>query len=344
VAELAVIDLSPFYEGGPEQRRAVAAAIDDACRNLGFFAVVGHRVPPELVQQTRVAVGEFFSLPLPQKLAVRTANRASGRGYVPVEAETLSYTTTFAAPPDYKETYSIGPPDVGRDPYYLFEPSGVAFSPNMWPAEPESFEPCMRRYYAALGGLADDLLTLTALAFDMPDEWFVSKNDRPTSALRVLRYPPRESLDPGQYPASPHSDYGTWTILHKRSGWTGLQAQALDQSWVDIHAPEGGFVVNVGDLLMRWTGGHWLSTLHRVVPAPPQDEGGEVSLVFFHQPNWDVVVYPWKSDVVQRAELADRYAADAAEQHYYGVTVGEFVFGKYQATVSDEALSPGGRS
>jgi isopenicillin N synthase-like dioxygenase len=187
--------------------------------------------------------------------------------------------------------------------------------------------------------LADDLLTLTALAFDMPSDWFAAKNDRPTSALRVLRYPPREALENGQYPASPHTDYGTWTILHKRPGWTGLQAQALDGSWVDVHSPEGGFVVNVGDLLTRWTGGHWLSTLHRVVPAPPREEGGELSLVFFHQPNWDVVVYPWKTDVVRRPELAERYAADAVEQHYDGVTVGDFVFGKYQATVSEEALS-----
>jgi isopenicillin N synthase-like dioxygenase len=342
MAELAVIDLTPLYEGGIEGRREVAAAVDAACRQLGFFAVVGHRVPLPLVDETRAAVRQFFALPLSQKLKVRTANRASGRGYVPVEAETLSYTTTFAAPPDYKESFSIGP-DGGSDPYHVFEPSGVAFSPNVWPSMPASFEPTMRRYYSVLGALAADLLALTAVAFDMPFDWFATKNDRPTSALRVLRYPPRDALEAGQYPASPHTDYGTWTILHKRAGWTGLQAQALDGSWVDVHAPEGGFVVNVGDLLTRWTGGHWLSTLHRVVPAPPREEGGELSLVFFHQPNWDVVVYPWKTDVVSRPELAQRYAADAVEQHYYGVTVGEFVFGKYQATVSEEALSGGGR-
>lgn len=232
----------------------------------------------------------------------------------------------------------MGPVDAEADPYYLFEPSGIAFAPNVWPSAPGSFQPAMRAYYRALGVLADDLMTLTALAFGLADNWFAAKCDRPTSALRVLHYPPAPDLAERQYPASPHTDYGTWTILQKRPGLTGLQAQAVDGEWVDVTAPEGGFVVNVGDLLMRWSGGHWLSTLHRVMPAPEADPDGEVSLVYFHQPNWDVVVYPVRADVVARAEVEGRYRAGATERHYFGVTVGEFVFGKYKASVSDAAL------
>jgi isopenicillin N synthase-like dioxygenase len=338
--DLEVIDLSPYYQGTESSRRSVAAAVDRACRELGFFAVVGHRVPTELIIETREAVRGFFDLPIEAKLAVRTEDRSSGRGYVPVEGETLSYTTNYEAKPDLKESFSIGPLDAGRDPYYIYEPSGIAFCPNVWPDEPAGFSAALARYYRALGELASDLLSITALAFALPVDWFAAKNDRPTSALRVLHYPPGQ-VPAGQYPASPHTDYGTWTILHKRSGLTGLEAQALDGSWVEIRAPEDGFVVNVGDLLMRWTGGQWLSTLHRVVPIESTDPQGQLSLVFFHQPNWDVVVYPWVTEVAERPELAERYAAGAAERHYYGVTVGEFVFGKYRATVSDEALAGG---
>ncbi len=338
--ELAVIDLAPYYAGGARSRRLVAAAIDPACRDLGFFAVVGHRVPHGLVAETREAVRGFFDLPLEAKLAMRTANRTSGRGYVPIEGERLSYTTNFTARPDSKESFSIGPFDVERDAYHLFEPSGIAFSPNVWPDEPATFSPALQRYYRALGQLAADLLDLTAIAFDLPDGWFAPKNDRPTSALRVLHYPPGATVGEGQYLASPHTDYGTWTILHKGPGLTGLEAQALDGSWVPVRAPDGGFIVNVGDLLMRWTGGHWLSTLHRVVPVGSSDAGGELSLAFFHQPNWDVVVYPWTTEVVQRPQLLERYADGAVERHYHGVTVGEVVFGKYKATVSEDALAP----
>jgi isopenicillin N synthase-like dioxygenase len=341
MVELETIDLTPFYWGDDRDRREVATAIDHACRTLGFFAIVGHRVPGSLVAETRAAVRNFFELPLEDKLAARTENRSSGRGYVPVEGEALSYTTTFQAPPDAKESFSIGPFEIGTDPYYRYEPSGVAFSPNLWPEQPVAFGEALRRYYRALSSLSADLLSMTALAFGLPPDWFVARNDRPTSALRVLRYPPGGRLRDQQYPASPHTDYGTWTILHKRPGLTGLQAQSLDGTWVDVAAPDDGFVINVGDLLTRWSGGHWLSTLHRVVPVAAPDPKGELSLVFFHQPNWDVVVYPFVDEELNRPELAERYAAGATEQHFKGVMAGEFVFGKYQATVSDDALAAG---
>lgn len=340
--DLEVVDLTPFYEGNERDQRRVAEAVDRACRTLGFLGVVGHRVPATLVENTRRVVRDFFELPLPEKLAARTDNRRSGRGYVPIEGETLSSTTAFEAPPDAKESFSIGPFSINNHPYYRYEPSGIAFSPNVWPPKPDGFGEALRQYYTTLDGLAADLLRLTALAFDLPPQWFDARNDRPTSALRILRYPPDARLGQGQFPASPHTDYGTWTILHKRPGPTGLQAQSVEGAWIDVEAPEGGFVVNVGDLLMRWTGGHWLSTLHRVIPCEGSDPAGEVSIVFFHQPNWDVVVYPFV-DEVARPELATRYAPGAAERHYNGVMTADFVFGKYQASVADEFNPTPGR-
>lgn len=119
MADLRVIDLSPYYEGDESDRVKVAGEVDGACRELGFFAVVGHRVPAELISDTREAVRGFFNLSTEAKLAVCTERRDSGRGYVPLQGETLSYPTTFSSPPDLKESYSIGP----------LEP----FSPNVWP-------------------------------------------------------------------------------------------------------------------------------------------------------------------------------------------------------------------
>jgi isopenicillin N synthase-like dioxygenase len=338
VTQVGVIDLARYYEGDEADKMAVAAELDKACREIGFFALVGHPVDNDLVEATRASVREFFELPLDEKMALKPAT-SNGRGYVPMEGEALSYTTSFKAPPDAKESFSIGPFAISDEPYYRYEPSGVAFAPNVWPASPSSFSPNMRAYYEAVSGLADDLMELTARAFSLSPQWFVDKSNRPTSALRVLHYPPRPELTKDQFLASPHSDYGTWTILKKRPGLTGLQAQATSGEWLDVIAPAGGFVVNVGDLLTRWTGGNWLSTLHRVVPVDEVEEGGEVSLAFFHQPNWDVVVYPFTDKVVHRSELEGRFDEGSAERHYFGVTVGEFVFGKYKATVSAEALA-----
>lgn len=337
MVQLRVIDLSSFYSEGAAGRRRVAAEIDAACREIGFFAVVGHGVDADLVEGTRKAVRAFFALPEAAKLATRPAT-ANGRGYVPLEGEVLSSTTAFRTAPDMKESFSIGPFDVGDGPYFRYEPSGIAFAPNIWPSHPPQLSLLLRRYYRALAMLADDLMTLTSLAFGLPENWFAAKFDRPTSALRVLHYPPRVSLEGDQFPASAHTDYGTWTILKKRPGETGLQAQSVRGDWIDVIAPEGAFVVNVGDLLMRWTGGHWLSTLHRVVPVEQVEEGGEVSLVFFQQPNWDVVIYPFTKSDVHRYELEARYKPDSTERHYLGVMVGEFVFGKYRTSVSAGAF------
>lgn len=341
MVQLRVIDLSPFYGGSETERRQVAAEVDAACKEIGFFAVVGHGVDADLVDDTREAVRTFFAQPAEAKLATRSSTN-DGRGYVPLEGEVLSYTTAFRTPPDLKESFSIGPFDIGDEPYFRYEPSGIAFAPNVWPSHPPPLSSLLRRYYRAMAGLGDDLMSLTSLAFGLPEPWFAAKFDRPTSALRVLHYPPRTPLEGGQYPASPHTDYGTWTVLKKRAGETGLQAQTVRGTWIDVIAPEGAFVVNVGDLLMRWTGGHWLSTLHRVAPVEHAEEGGEVSLVFFQQPNWDVVVYPFTAQDVHRDELEARYGPQAPERHYLGVTVSEFVFGKYKASVSDDALRAAG--
>lgn len=334
MTELRVVDLAPFYSGGPAGREAVARELDRACREIGFFVIVGHRVDHPLVARTRAGVRAFFELPLEDKMKVH-APESNGRGYVPVEGETLSSTTAYEAAPDFKETFSIGPIDVGTDRYFRYEPSGVAFAENLWPDEPPGLAEDLRAYYRSCNALAADLMSLTATAFGLSPDWFEPCNDRPTAALRVLHYPETDRLSSGQYPASPHTDYGTWTILQKRAGRTGLQAESVSGEWVDVVVPDGGFVVNVGDLLMRWTGGHWLSTLHRVMPVDEPEPGGEVSMAFFHQPNWDVVVYPFTDDVVWHEAVSGRYRSGSAERDYYGIMAADFVYGKYRASVNE---------
>ena len=171
MTELRVVDLSPFYGGDEADRLAVARDVDQACREIGFFAVVGHRVDLDAVSRTRSSVREFFALPIEEKLRYRQPT-SDGRGYVPVQGETLSSTTAYRAAPDVKESFSIGPFDVGHDPYYRFEPSGVAFAQNVWPERPASLGDDLRAYYGALNALAADLMTLTAMAFSLPVAFF----------------------------------------------------------------------------------------------------------------------------------------------------------------------------
>ena len=109
-------------------------------------------------------------------------------------------------------------------------------------------------------------------------------------ALRALHYPATvgQPLEKQQR-AGAHSDYGSLTILLPQPGSQGLQIADGD-NWVDVPTPEGAFVINIGDLMARWTSDRWVSTLHRVVAKPNQP--ARQSLAFFHQPGWDVEIAP----------------------------------------------------
>ena len=115
--------------------------------------------------------------------------------------------------------------------------------------------------------------------------------DNPKAVLRATNYPPLEKApEPDQFRASPHTDYGTLTIISTNSK-TGLQVCTRSRQWIDVEPPPNSFIVNIGDLMMRWTNDKWISTLHRVTNPPPDQAGKRrQSLVFFHNPNPCVLI------------------------------------------------------
>ena len=117
--------------------------------------------------------------------------------------------------------------------------------------------------------------------------------DKHASAIRALNYPimDKSYCASGYTRASAHTDYGTLTIL--RSGGPGLQVakDTNPPTWVDVPHVEDGFVINLGDLMRRWTNNQWLSTLHQVVnPKSCNEWTRRQSIAFFHNVNNDAVV------------------------------------------------------
>jgi isopenicillin N synthase-like dioxygenase len=151
----------------------------------------------------------------------------------------------------------------------------------------------VQRYYVAMEQLAGKLMEIFALALELPRDWFASRIDRHISALRILSYPEQTAEPiPGQLRAGAHSDYGTLTILYSENVAAGLQVHNKRGVWVDVQAPAGSFVINIGDLMMRWTNDRWISTLHRVINPPRERAGADrrLSIAFFHHPNYDADV------------------------------------------------------
>jgi len=288
--EVPVIDLSGARVGDPGERRRVATAIDDACREIGFFAIVGHGVPERLVADVHRLGHRFFELPPTDKIAARHPVEGMNRGYHAAGRETLAAANDAAAPPDLKEYFHVGPLDAGNDPYYTSAIGRRHFEPNVWPAAPAGFESAISDYYRTMSGLVTFLMRLAALALDVDERFFDDKVDRSIGTMRLNYYPAQPIAPrPGQLRASAHTDYGGFTILSGEDVPGGLQVRARTGRWIDVHTPPTTFVVNIGDLLMRWTNDRWLSNLHRVVNPPP-GEGARLSIAFFNHPNYDVLI------------------------------------------------------
>jgi isopenicillin N synthase-like dioxygenase len=293
MTSIPVIDVAPYLEGTPEGRKKVAAEVNKACEDIGFFLIKGHSVAQETIDRTYDTAASFFQLPIEDKLPIKMPSTNIPRGYTPFKGETLAAGLGKAAPADLKEMIDMGPVDVPGGEYYERAEAANFFHPNIWPAKPAGFQPVMENYYRRMNRLANDLMGIFALALDLPDDFFFDKLDKNMSALRIICYPEQKELpEPGQLRGGAHTDYGTLTILMSDKAAGGLQAQHRDGYWVDVVSGPGTYVINIGDIMQIWTNDRWVSTMHRVVnpPAELADKSRRHSVVFFHQPNYDALI------------------------------------------------------
>ena len=286
-----VVDLSGLREDGAAAGD-VAAAIDDACRSVGFFSVTGHGVDHEVIEQAHRAALTFFDLPVDARLGAAKPSPTAPYGYVPFSAEALSRSIGGAGPPDLKETYNVGP--VGPPPRPLSEMTDPderdVWAPTVWPPAMPELRPALEAYYAAMADLAASIMEGFAIALGLGRGWFDRFIGEHGSALRLAHYPPLAVPPaPGELRAGAHTDYGTLTIL-RLDAEPGLQVQSPDGSWLDVEAPDGALVINLGDLMQRWTNDRWRSTMHRVVVPAGRHAQRRLTMPFFHNANWDARV------------------------------------------------------
>jgi isopenicillin N synthase-like dioxygenase len=291
--DIPLIDLQPFRDGRSQGKQAVAKAVAHAWETLGFLVVTGHGVPAHEGRELHAAATAFFDLPLAEKLAVRRPKNDQNRGYIPYGEETLARMHGGDTPPDYKEVFAIGPDDVPTTPYYTGPLAYPDFAPNLWPKAPLSLRQQMLRYYASMVDLSKLLARIYAVALDLPEDFFAAKLDRHASQLRMLHYPaPQTAFLPGQLRCGAHSDLGMTTILRNEAAAGGLEVQTPSGEWIAAPAIEDTFVVNLGDLMMRWSNDQWRSTKHRV--AVPETErfaqSRRLSMGFFVVPEYDAMV------------------------------------------------------
>ncbi|HVY50940.1 MAG TPA: 2OG-Fe(II) oxygenase family protein [Devosia sp.] len=315
-----IVSLRAFETAGRVDRRAMAAEVDRICRETGFLALTGHSVPEQTIEAAWESARAFFDLPAETKQRARAPFPGYPYGYLGPNTEALAASRGVATPPDLKESFNGGPLST---PPGLTDREALSFcyAPTIWPTEPEGFRAAWEAYYRAMEDLAARIMVLFAAALKLPDDFFEGFIDHPISALRALNYPEQTvAPQPGQLRAGAHSDYGSLTILLPQAGSRGLQIARADGSWMEVPPVPGAFIINIGDLMQRWTNDRWVSTVHRVAnPANPDEaRARRQSFAFFHQPNWF-------------AEIVS--LVDDEPPKYEPVLSGPYLMGKFKSTV-----------
>ncbi len=286
VGTIAAIDLSEFTDGNALQRRRLAARVDETCRQVGFLTVSRHGVNAAIRDRLwRLAHG-FFELEPAEKQTVAPARPGDPYGYFAPYREALAGSRGNLTPPDLKESFNAGPPnrpaglEGGSDERFFY-------TPTRWPSAPADFRRAWLDYYQQMSALAATLMRLFALALGLPEDWFDGYVDHHVSAMRALNYPPLDRQPrPGQLRAGAHTDYGSLTILLTDPDNPGLEIRSTGR-WLPVAAPPDAFIVNLGDLMARWTNDRWVSTLHRVVNPASSPGRRRQAIAFFHQPNFE---------------------------------------------------------
>jgi len=277
--KLAIVDIEPFIEGDEAARKRVARAFGEAFETTGFAVIVGHGVPEALAGDLYGAVTEFFLEPFPAKARYIPEEQTKGRGYLPMGIESVAKTLTGETPPDLCEALVFNAPH---------REAAAGGKPNIWPDEPPRLAPLVKDWTRHMSALTDRLARLSALALDLPEDYFAEAYSDPALVLRFVNYPDQvEPPRPGQMRYGEHHDYGALTILRQDSAPGGLQIKDADGEWKEAGVVPDSFVINVGDLMARWTNNRWRSTLHRV-SNPDRGLTGStrrLSMVAFTGPN-----------------------------------------------------------
>ena len=274
-----VIDFAPAFRGEPGGLDAVASQVRHASEHVGFFYLAGHGVPDEIVDAAFAASREFHAMPLDEKLALRI--NENNIGYLaPNQSIQGASTVHKATRPNYNESFFISH-DRGPD-----HPDALAGTPlrgrNQWPEGHAQMRAAMLAYFKTLQRVGERMLPVLARALGMPAHHFrpFFENEAHVN-LRFLHYPPQESDDPEQFGQGPHTDNSFITIL-ARMEVPGLAVGLPSGEWLAPPLIPGTFLVNLGNIMKRWSNDRFLSTPHGVLNDSGTDR---YSIAFFYSPN-----------------------------------------------------------
>ena len=317
-----MIDVAPLRNGADPV--GVGAELARAAAEVGFLYVRNHGVDPALVERARRAALDFFRLPEEAKREAAT-NRfhhgylkpgstqmydgakldlkesfnwgveLDGESGAVIESEAGSDAESDGAHGVVRRAES----NAGSGNESAGGPGGEGsaespsanplLGPNVWPAAMPALKPSVYPYFEVASACAEDLLRGFALGAGLDAEHFIRCRDRPLSRGSLQYYPPQpEDAAEDQFGVAPHTDFGVLTVLCQDE-IGGLEIRRRDGTWAAMPPIPGTLVVNIGDLLERWSNRRYRSTVHRVINASGRER---LSLVLAYDPNFETLVDP----------------------------------------------------
>ena len=278
IDEIPVIDFERFRSGSADGKASVAAAIRQSAETIGFFYLSGHGVDQGVIDGAFEAGRRFFDLPLEAKREVKIHEQRGYQGYKDVQRPGYQ--------PNLNESFFWGVRDLSPD-----DPDVKAklplHAPNQWPSALPEMRPAFEAYAQGIEALGRQLLGACALALEIDEEFFEASYKKPLALSRIMHYPaapgPRAE---DQFGNPPHTDYGCITLL-AQDEVGGLAVRKRGGGWIEAPSLPGTYIINIADMLMRWTNDRWVSTPHRVINHPGRSR---YSLPTFFDPDYRATV------------------------------------------------------
>lgn len=276
-----LIDFGPMDSDDPAKRAKVGEAVRKACTEVGFLYAVGHGVPKDIIDATFTAAHRFFDQPLVDKKAISVEKSDAMRGYTPLLGENTDPDNNG----DLHEGFDLALDLDADDPDVQAGIYGMAT--NQWPEGLEGFRGALTDYHAAIRTFGEKVFRAFALALELPEDFFAAKITKPMAHMRVLHYPDQSTNDDDKVIGiGAHSDYECFTILCTDEK-PALQVLNPDGAWIQAPPIPGAFILNVGDLMARWTNDYFQSTMHRAINATGKQR---YSIPFFFGVNSQEVI------------------------------------------------------
>jgi isopenicillin N synthase-like dioxygenase len=308
LTDLPVIDFTPFLAGGTSaERQAVAGEIRRACIDVGFFYLENHGISADEFDEVVDWGHRFFALPVEEKMRLHKNLSPVKQGYMGPRGTDPSANPDLAA--DLREVFGMGRELMEGEP----EEGRFFAGATQWPAPGvlPGFEGFMKGHIARRVTLAQQMVRAFALSLGLPETWFDAMHHFLGCNLSYNYYP---ATDPSevlarQWGISPHSDYGSFTLL-SQDAIGGLEVRNAAGEWFDVPPIDGTFVVNIGDLFAIWTNDLYAPSLHR---AKCMSHAARISVPFFVFPHGTTVIECLET--CQGPDNPPRYSPRTAEEH-----------------------------